>query len=103
MHDKIDVASLGNLTSSLILVRPAQCVVIVAANPFNNNKLDVRASFNWGGQANNLKVTHPNMAQYYQGLGAGIYQLANPTLTISVGEVFALKNEAYKLVAAIIP
>lgn len=103
MHDRIEVVDLGRLTSSLKLVRPAKCTVSVAADPFKNNKLNVRASFEWGGQSNNLMVTHPDKARYYQGLGVGVYEVIGPTLTISVGEVFKPQNAAFKLVAAIIP
>lgn len=100
MADRISAADLGNLASSLALVRPAACAIQVSTNPFTK-KLDVRASFDWGSQHNNLKVTDPVACAKYQGQGVGRYNLNNPTLCISIGEIFAARNEAYKIVAGI--
>lgn len=101
-HDSINAANLGALTNSLALVKPQQCEFSVAANIFKNNKLDVRAIFAWGGQENNLKVTDPKVCHKLQARGVGKYQLQDATMCISVGEVFAARNEAYKLVTSVL-
>lgn len=101
VHDKIAAINLGGLTNSLALVNPALCEFSVIANPRNDDRLDVRAIFTWGGQQNNLKVTDPEVCRGLQARGAGRYTLENPKMCISVGEVFDLRNEAYKLVASV--
>ena len=100
-NDKIDAANLGALNNSLALVRLDTCQFTVRANPFNDNRLDVRVIFTWGGQRNNLKVTDPSICHALQNQGAGVYDAQDATMCVSVGEVFAARNEAYKLVASV--
>lgn len=100
-NDKIDAVNLVGLDSSLALVRVDACQFTVTANPFKGDKLDVRVIFTWGGQRNNLKVTDPNICHTLQNQGAGVYDAQDATMCISVGEVFAARNEAYKLAASV--
>lgn len=62
----------------------------------------MRVRFDWGGEANDLKLTDPVKLNFYQAAGIGNYAVENPMMCISIGEVFAAQNEAYKLVAGLI-
>ena len=102
-NDKISTANLAHIGSSLALVRPQNATVRVFQNPFRAaGQLDVRVRFNWGGEINDLKLTDPLKLGVCQAAGIGNYAVANPLMCISIGEVFAAQNEAYKLVAGLI-
>lgn len=102
-NDKISTANLPQIGTSLSLVQPANATVRVFQNYFREEgKLDVRVQFSWGGQDNDLKLTDPVKLAVYQAAGVGNYNVVNPTMCISIGEVFAAQNEAYKLVAGLI-
>lgn len=102
-NDKISTANLPRIGTSLSLVRPANATVRVFQNYFKREgQLDVRVQFSWGGQDNDLKLTDPVKLAAYQAAGIGSYNVVNPTMCISIGEVFAAQNEAYKLVAGLI-
>lgn len=102
-NDKITTANLAQIGSSLALVRPQAATVRVFQNPYKEaGKLDVRVRFTWGGEVNDLKLTDPVRLDAYQAAGVGNYDVVNPTMCVSIGEVFAAQNEAYKLVAGLI-
>lgn len=99
-NDRISACHLHLIGNSLQLIGPTPCRFMVFPNPNKNNNLDVRAAFTWGGQANNLKVTDPDICQDLQARGPATYDLNGVFLCVSLGEIFAARNEAYKLVAA---
>lgn len=102
-NDKISTENLAHIGSSLALVRPQNATVRVFQNPYRQaGHLDVRVRFDWGGEVNDLKLTDPLKLDFYQASGIGSYVVANPMMCISIGEVFAAQNEAYKLVAGLI-
>lgn len=102
-HDKITSANLPHIGTSLSLVRPPNATIRVFQNYFRKTgQLDVRVNFTWGGQINDLKLTDPVKLAAYQAAGIGNYNVDSPTMCISIGEVFAAQNEAYKLVAGLI-
>ena len=101
--DKISTANLPNIGSSLSLVQPAVATVRVIQSPFKEaGKLDVRVQFLWAGELNDLKLTDPQKLDVYQAAGVGNYNLNNPTMCVSIGEIFPPQNAAYKLVAGLI-
>ena len=102
-NDKISTANLPHIGTSLSLVQPATATVRVFQSPFKEaGKLDVRVQFLWAGQQNDLKLTDPQKLAVYQATGVGNYNLNNPTMCVSIGEIFLPQNAAYKLVAGLI-
>lgn len=101
-HDRIAAQHLPQIGSSLALVRPEQAAIRVFPKFNDADKLDVRVRFAWGGEVNDLKLTDPQMLEVCQREGKGNYEVANPLMCISIGEVFAPQNAAYKLVAGLI-
>lgn len=102
-NDKILAANLHLIGTSLSLVRPAVATIRVFQNYFKGGgQLDVRVQFTWGGQDNDLKLTDPMKLAIYQEEGVGNYNVENPIICVSIGEVFPARNEAYKLVAGLI-
>ena len=102
-NDEIPAGKLPYIKFSLALIRPARAMVRVFQSRYKQKgKLDVRVRFEWGGEPNNLKLTDLQKFSGFQNVGSGEYSLKNPTMCVSVGEIFIPQNAAYKLVAGLI-
>lgn len=100
-NDEISANDLPCLESSLALIRPTNATVRVL-HPFKaGGKLDVRVRFEWGGEQNDLMLTDVQKEAIYQDIGVGEYNLNNPTMCVSIGEIFELRRAAYKLVVGL--
>lgn len=101
--DKISANNLPHIESSLALVQPISAKVHVFQSRYRKKgKLDVRVRFEWGGEENDLKLTDLRESYNYQAKGVGEYNLNNPTMCISIGEIFKRQNAAFKLAAGLI-
>ena len=101
--DKISADNLPRIESSLALIRPTNALVRVFQSQYKEKgKLDVRVRFEWGGEQNDLKLTDLQKSAAYQAGGVGVYDLKNPIMCVSIGEIFRPQEAAYKLVAGLI-
>ena len=102
-NDKISAANLLCIESSLSLARPPKAMIRVFQSRYKKKgKLDVRVRFEWGGEQNDLKLTDLQESFNYQAQGIGKYNIDNPTMCISISEIFSRQNAAFKLVAGLI-
>ncbi|WP_371229079.1 hypothetical protein ACAW63_22700 [Pseudomonas sp. QE6] len=99
-NDRISVAALAVPRQTLYLIRPEDVRFTVDAEGanFGNPKRVVRASFTYNGQVYALRVTDPEVEQYYKAQKDGEYPAEVNYFTISLGEPY--DGHAYKLIAA---
>jgi hypothetical protein len=100
VNDRIDEAAIGNINSSLQLVKVDQLYLEVKAPYEGAGPPDLRASFVYKQNHYNLKVTDPRYEASYRSKSVGTYAIRTAYLTISLAEPY--KGFVYKLVAAII-
>lgn len=106
-NNRVPEVLLNNGSGSLRLIELDKMVlhVVPKAPNFGNNKLTVRASFEYGGNEYKLDVTDPVFESDFLEQGPGDYTLETVVACISLGELHTNQNGetfAYKLVASII-
>lgn len=94
-NDRIPEAEAGKLTTSLVLVKPEQVMIIVPPD-----KQSVRVRFTLNNVSYNLGLTDAAMEQKYRNGKSGTFPVEGALLCISLGEPF--KGYVYKLAAALI-
>ena len=102
LNDKIPLALVGGLDSSLRLVRVERLTLSVfkPGEAFGNPKRRVQGRFQHDGTEYRLWVTDPGYERAYLAKPDGDHQLGESFLTVSLGEPH--NDACYKLVAAVI-
>lgn len=103
INDRIAGTILTQQRASLYLIEPENVSIRVSAEgaQWDDNRLRVRAFFDYNGTHYGLMVTDLEFESYYINLGAGLYEPENIWLfTVSLGEIDQ-RGYAYKLVAAV--
>lgn len=103
MNDRIPTEHTVGLSQSLKLVRPERLTVCATSEGPDKNRRRVRGSFAYGTSKYILPVTDPAIESRFALLPPGTTRtIKNPLLCLSVSELFAKRNEHYKLIAAVI-
>jgi hypothetical protein len=103
LNDRIPADRTGGLDSSLKLIRPARLLLSAALDRRDPSHKRVRGSFTHGEHNYILPVTDPVIEKEFAPLRPGATRVARqPLLCLSVSELFARRNEHYKLIAAVI-
>jgi hypothetical protein len=102
LNDKIPLAEIGSVRSSLRLLRVGVLGVSVfkPGEAFGNLKRRVQGRFKYGGRDYHLWITDPVYERAFLSKPDGDYELGESFLTVSLGEPY--NDSCYKLVAAII-
>ena len=101
-NDKIPLSLVGDLNSSLCLVRVNRLMLSVfkPGEAFGNPKRRVQGRFRHGGTEYRLWVTDARYERAYLAKPDGDYEIDESFLTISLGEPY--NDACYKLIAGII-
>lgn len=101
-NDRILEGHLDGLSTSLAMVRPRDCEVVVQAESQLSGppRRRVRARFQLGGSARCLVVTDPVAERHYLAKDDGTFAIGETLLTLSLTPPF--EGHAYMLVAALI-
>ncbi len=103
INDRIPAEDAAPLRTSLKLIQPDRLTLKATIEGRERRKRMVRGSFLYGAQEYTLSVTDPVIEREFAAYGVGAArQLRRPLLCLSVSELFALRNEHYKLIAAVI-
>ena len=102
-HDRVSETTVGNLATSLALIKPTQASiqVLMPGIAFGDPKRVVRADFHYNGVHYNFRVTDPTVEKAFLAREDGTYDIEQPAyFCVSLAET-AYQGHCYKLVASI--
>ena len=103
LNDRIPADRASELSHSLKLIRVRRLTLSVALEGGQPARKRVRGSLQYGNSYYTLPVTDPVIEKEFAELDAGAIRVVRaPLLCLSVSELFAKRNEHYKLIAAVI-
>lgn len=103
-NDRVSETAVGNLTTSLALIKPENAFiqVLTPGAAFNDPKRAVRAGFDYNHVHYNFRVTDPVVEKTFYARDNGTYQIEQEAyFCVSLAET-AYQGHCYKLVASIL-